>query len=92
MSSMRFSACLNTFHHGSLYLFKDARVVEDSVTGIHNAAVKHLFVVSRSSKVCLHLSVTPYIQRSGLMLSWVWYLLINTPLSFRLQYIYAAGV
>jgi hypothetical protein len=44
MSFMRFNAHLDTSHHGSQYPFKDAGVVEDTLTGIHNAMVKRLFV------------------------------------------------
>jgi hypothetical protein len=51
MSSMRFSARLNTSHHGPPYPFKDAGAVADSLTGIHNSRVKCLFVVNRS---CIH--------------------------------------
>jgi hypothetical protein len=40
MSSMRFSVRLDTSHHGPPHLFKDAVVVADSLTGIHNAMVK----------------------------------------------------
>jgi hypothetical protein len=38
-------------HHGPPYLFRDAGVFADSLTGIHNAMVKYLFVVNRS---CTH--------------------------------------
>jgi hypothetical protein len=48
---MRFSAHLDIFLHGLLHLFKDAGVVAGGLTGIHNAVVKCLFVVSRS---CIH--------------------------------------
>jgi hypothetical protein len=51
MSSMRFNAPLDTSHHGPPHPFKDAGVVEDSLTGIHNAMVKCLFVDYRS---CIH--------------------------------------
>jgi hypothetical protein len=44
MSSMKFKAHLDTSHHGLQNPFKDA----DSLTGIHNAMVKCLFVVNRS--------------------------------------------
>jgi hypothetical protein len=47
---MRFNAHLDTSHHGPPHPFKDAGAVADSLTGIHNAMVKFLFVVSRSSK------------------------------------------
>jgi hypothetical protein len=45
---MRFSACLNTSHHGPSHPFKDAGVVADSPTGIHSAMVKSLFILNRS--------------------------------------------
>jgi hypothetical protein len=48
---MRFNARLDTSHHGSPHLFKDSWAVADSLTGIHNAMVKWLFVVNRS---CIH--------------------------------------
>jgi hypothetical protein len=44
MSSMRFNARLD----GPPHPFKGARVVADSLTGIHSAVVKCLFVVNRS--------------------------------------------
>jgi hypothetical protein len=44
--SSRFNAHLNTSHHGQPHPFKDAGVVADSLTGIHNAMVKYLFVVN----------------------------------------------
>jgi hypothetical protein len=50
MSTMRFNALLNTSYHGPPYAFKDAGVVADSLTGIHNAMVKCLFVVNSSCK------------------------------------------
>jgi hypothetical protein len=46
MSSMRFNACLDTSHHGSPNPFRDAVVVADSLTSIHNAMVNCLFVVT----------------------------------------------
>jgi hypothetical protein len=49
MVSMRFNASLDTSHHGPPYPFKAAGVVAGSQTGIHNAMVKRLFVVKRSS-------------------------------------------
>jgi hypothetical protein len=48
MPSMRFNARLDTSHHGPQHPFRDAVVVADSFTGIHNAKVKWLFVVNRS--------------------------------------------
>jgi hypothetical protein len=48
---MRFNVCLDTSHHGQSHPHKDAGVVADSVTGIHNAMGKCLFVVNRS---CIH--------------------------------------
>jgi hypothetical protein len=44
---VRFKARLDTSHHGPPHPFKDAGVVADSLTGIHNA-MKCLFVVNRS--------------------------------------------
>jgi hypothetical protein len=44
-------SCLDTSHHGLPHPFKDARVVADSLTGIHNAMVKCLFDVNGS---CIH--------------------------------------
>jgi hypothetical protein len=51
MSSTRFNARLDTSHHGPPHPFKDAGVVADSLTGIHNAMVKCLFIVNR---ICIH--------------------------------------
>jgi hypothetical protein len=51
MSSMRFNTRLDASHHRPTHLFKDARVVADSLTGIYNVIVKCLFVVNRS---CIH--------------------------------------
>jgi hypothetical protein len=51
MSSMRLNEHLDTSHHGPPYQFKFAGVVAVSLTGIHNAMVKCLFVVNRS---CIH--------------------------------------
>jgi hypothetical protein len=48
MSSIRLNAHLVTSHHGPPHLFKDAEVVADSLTGIHNAILKFLFVINRS--------------------------------------------
>jgi hypothetical protein len=48
MSSKRFDAHLDTSHRGPRRPFKDAGVVADSLTGIHSAMVKCLFVVNRS--------------------------------------------
>jgi hypothetical protein len=45
---MRFNASLVKSHHGPPHPLKDAGVVADSPTGIHNAMVKYLFVVNRS--------------------------------------------
>jgi hypothetical protein len=41
---MKFNARLDISHHASPHPFKDA----DSLTGIHSAMVKFLFVVNRS--------------------------------------------
>jgi hypothetical protein len=51
MSSMRFNARLDASHHGPPHPYKDAGVVKNRLTGIHNATVKCLFVVNRS---CIH--------------------------------------
>jgi hypothetical protein len=51
MSSMRFNARFDTSHHGPSHPRRDAGVVTDTLTGIHNAMVKCLFVVNRS---CIH--------------------------------------
>jgi hypothetical protein len=51
MSSMRFTAHLDTTTHGSPHLFGDAGVIADSLTGIHSVMVTCLFVVNRS---CVH--------------------------------------
>jgi hypothetical protein len=48
---MRFNLRLDTSHHGPPHPFKDAGVVADSLTGIHNAMVECLLVVNRS---CIH--------------------------------------
>jgi hypothetical protein len=47
MFSMRFNASLDTIHHGLPHPLKDAGVVADSLTGIHNAMVKCLFVIQQ---------------------------------------------
>jgi hypothetical protein len=52
MSTMRFNAGTETSHHGLLHLFRSAGVVVDSLTGIHNAMVKCLFIVNRN---CIHM-------------------------------------
>jgi hypothetical protein len=51
MSSMRSNARLDTSHHGTPHACKYAGVVANSLTGIHNATVKCVFVVNRS---CIH--------------------------------------
>jgi hypothetical protein len=48
---MRFNVRLDTSHHGPPHRHKDVGAVADSLTGIHNAMVKCLFVVNRS---CIH--------------------------------------
>jgi hypothetical protein len=45
---MRFCVGFDTSHHGPPDASEDVRVVKDSVTGIHNAWMKCLFVVIRS--------------------------------------------
>jgi hypothetical protein len=59
MTSMKFSARLDTSHHGPPHLFRDTGVVVDILTGIHNAMVECLFVVNRSciSKGVLYVPV-----------------------------------
>jgi hypothetical protein len=54
MSYMRFSARLDTCYPGTPHLFKDAKVIADSLTGIHNAMLKCLFVVNWR---CIHKGV-----------------------------------
>jgi hypothetical protein len=51
MSSMRFNEHLDTSHDVPPNPCKDAGVVAGSLTGIHNAMMKFLFVVNRS---CIH--------------------------------------
>jgi hypothetical protein len=51
MSSVRFRERLDRSHHGPPLSLKDAGVVADSLTDIHNAMVKYLSVVNRS---CIH--------------------------------------
>jgi hypothetical protein len=60
MSSMRFNARHHTSHHGPPHPCKDAGAVVDSLTGIHNAMVKCLFVGNRS---CIHKGV--YVSPTG---------------------------
>jgi hypothetical protein len=45
---MRFNARFDTFHHGTPHPFKEDRIVADTLTVIHSAMVKCLFVVNRS--------------------------------------------
>jgi hypothetical protein len=54
MSSMKFNARLDTFHHGPPHPCRDVAVVAGSLTGICNAMVKCLFVVNRC---CIHKGV-----------------------------------
>jgi hypothetical protein len=51
MSSMRFNQCLSMSYHGPLHPFRDAGVIVGSLTGIHNAMVKCLFIINR---ICIH--------------------------------------
>jgi hypothetical protein len=51
MSCIRFNTRLDTSHLGPPHPCKDAGADADSLTGIHNAIVKCLFVVNRS---CIH--------------------------------------
>jgi hypothetical protein len=48
MSSVKFNARLDASRYGPPHSFKDAEVDAVSLTGIHSAMVKCLFVVSRS--------------------------------------------
>jgi hypothetical protein len=48
---MKFNARLDTPHHRPPHQCKDIVIVSDSLTGIHNATVKFLFIVNRS---CIH--------------------------------------
>jgi hypothetical protein len=48
MSSMKFNARLDMSHHGPTHPFKEAGLVEDRLTGIHNVMVKCLFVARGS--------------------------------------------
>jgi hypothetical protein len=48
ISSTKFYARHDMSYHGQSYPFKDAGVVADSLTGIHNAMVKFLFVINRN--------------------------------------------
>lgn len=61
MSTIRSNAHLNMSHHGLPHPFKDAEIVVDSLTGIHKAMVKCLFVVNRG---CIHkgFSVFPQVK------------------------------
>jgi hypothetical protein len=54
MSSMRFSARLDTSHHGPPHPFKDADVVANSLTGIHSEMVKCHFIINMWVLKCLH--------------------------------------
>jgi hypothetical protein len=51
MPFMRLNARLDTAHHGTPHPLKDAGEVADSLTDIHNAMVKYLFVVNSN---CIH--------------------------------------
>jgi hypothetical protein len=46
--SMKFNVRLDRSHHGPPHPFTDARIVADSLTGIHSAMVMCLFAVNRS--------------------------------------------
>jgi hypothetical protein len=58
-------------NHGPPHPFKDAGAVTDSLTGIHNAIVKCLFIVNRS---CIHkgfyVSLQVKIQRIQVWRAW----------------------
>jgi hypothetical protein len=43
---MELNSSLGSSHHGPPHTFKDAGLVVDSLTGIHNAIVKCLFIVN----------------------------------------------
>jgi hypothetical protein len=49
MPSKRFKASLGRSHHRPPYPFKAAKVVAGSLTDIHNAMVKCLFTINKSS-------------------------------------------
>jgi hypothetical protein len=51
MFSTRFNARPDTSRHGPPHAFKEPGLAADSLTGIHNAMVKCLFVVNKS---CIH--------------------------------------
>jgi hypothetical protein len=61
MFSIRFNALLDTSHYGPSHPRKVSGLVENSLTGIHNAKVKCLFVVNRS---CRHrgFCVSPHVK------------------------------
>jgi hypothetical protein len=48
MSSKKFYARHDMSYHGQPHPFKGAGVVADTLTGIHNAMVKFLFVINRN--------------------------------------------
>jgi hypothetical protein len=62
MFVMRFNAHLDTSHHGSPHPYKDAEVVAGSLTGIHKAMVKCLFIVNRTAYT--RVSRCPHRQKS----------------------------
>jgi hypothetical protein len=51
MPSVRFNALLDSSHHGLPHPCRDAGVVADSLTGIHDALVKCRLVANTS---CIH--------------------------------------
>jgi hypothetical protein len=61
MSPMRLNACLDASHHGPPHPFRDAGAVADSLTAIHNAMVKCLFIVKRST-IHKGVYVSPQVQ------------------------------
>jgi hypothetical protein len=65
MSSMRFNMRRDKSHYTLTHAYKDAGVVADILTGIHNKFVKCLFVVNRS---CTRkgVQVSPQVKSRGL--------------------------
>jgi hypothetical protein len=56
-----------TSHHGLQHPYKDAWAVADSLTGIHSAMVRYIFVVNRS---CIYESLQVKIQRVQIWRAW----------------------
>jgi hypothetical protein len=71
MFSMKFNARLDTAHHGPPHPCRDVGIAADSLTGIHNAMVKHPFVVKRSwLHKGFHVSPQAKIQRIQIWQAW----------------------